>query len=119
MADKRYQEIVRGLLDATNQNKVEWKEAARPDSLQVSFPNYTLVLGKRPNQRDRTAAPDYVISIINFSGTTIDSFSDVELDEGAGDQYFETMAALFDKARRQALGVEQALEEVLKELKQA
>jgi hypothetical protein len=64
---------------------------------------------------------DYFIEIVNEDGRTIDRFSDVTLektDPSPQDHpgHFITMKDLFDVARRKALGVDQALDEILRNL---
>ena len=93
----------------TASNELEWKEGVYSASFQVSFPNYSLTLSE--NQRER-GGYDYVISILDADGSIIDTFSDIDLGEG----YYSKMVELYQNARRQALGVDKALDEILNEL---
>jgi hypothetical protein len=114
MAADKYQQLVERLASKTDQREVVWKEAAGSDTFQVSFANYSLTLSVSQN---RQGALFYVISILNSEGNTVDSFSDEDIDEGTGGRYFNVMGELYHKARRQALGVDKALDEILEELK--
>jgi hypothetical protein len=109
MANDKYAQIVDRLIYKTNQREIEWKEGVYPGAFQVSFPNYSLTLIPREGQDDTT---DYIIGIIDSDGHTIDTFSDVDL----GGDYYAKMAELYQNARRQALGVDKALDEILDEL---
>jgi len=108
MANERYFSILDRLIAKSRNRELDWKEGVFPQSFQVSFPNYSLTLG--PQFRGNTK--DYVVTILNSEGTAIDEFSDVDL----GDGYFAQMDELYQSARRQALGVDKALDEILQEL---
>jgi hypothetical protein len=109
MANEKYQKIVDRLIDRTAKRQIEWKEGVNSGVFQVSFPNYSLILG----QHDMvTGSFDYIISIIDADGNTIDTFSDIDL----GGDYYPKMGELYQNARRQALGVDKALDEILDEL---
>jgi hypothetical protein len=90
------------LVEQTSSGKLDWKETAGRDVFQVSFPNYSILLSEEKTQRG--SSPDYVISIKNSNGTTIDSFSDVTLGQETNESYFEKMRELYTAARRKALG---------------
>jgi len=109
MANEKYQQIVDRLIDRTERHEIEWKEGVTSGVFQVSFPNYSLTLG----QHDMvTGSFDYIISIIDAAGNVIDTFSDADL----GGDYYPRMGDLYQNARRQALGVDMALDEILDEL---
>ncbi|MGA8551587.1 MAG: hypothetical protein WB678_15260 [Stellaceae bacterium] len=118
METEKYQELVKRLIDKTNRREIDWKESSFSGVYQVAFSNYSITIGEESSPRQ--SAPDYVISIINSDGNTMDSFSDVTLDAGRdperGLNYFEILRDLYGKARRQALGVDKALDEILNEL---
>src|SRR5690242_4228346 len=113
MATSKYVQVVNRLIDKTSKNELEWKETADGNGYQVAFPEYSLVL--------REEDVDYIIYIINSEGVVVDQFSDVDLDRdegltGADLRYYPLMKDLFYSARRQALGVDRALDAILKEL---
>jgi hypothetical protein len=112
MAADKYQHLVERLVAKTDRGEVDWKEAAGSDTFQVSFANYSLTLSVSQNREGSTL---YVISILNSEGRTVDSFSDEDLDDGGG-RYYPIMGELYHKARRQALGVDKALDEILGQL---
>jgi hypothetical protein len=109
MVNNKYLQIVDRLIYKTNQRDIEWKEGVYPGAFQVSFPNYSLTLAPCEGEHGDT---DYVIAVIDSDGNTIDTFSDVDL----GGDYFPKLAELYQNARRQALGVDKALDEILDEL---
>ncbi|SRR6266404_7848748 len=113
MAYEKYQRLVQKLLERTDKNELQWKETASPETFQVSFSNYSLTLSE---QTSGSGPSDFVVTIINSAGDLVDSFSDVLLDEGHGATYYRSMGELHQKARRQALGVDQAIDEILDDL---
>jgi hypothetical protein len=113
MLPEKYGQIVDRLVARTSRREIEWRETAHPEQFQVSFPNYSLTLQQRTR---RDGSVDYIISIINASGTTVDTFTDEQVDATVGGKYFQAMGELFEQARRQALGADEALDQVLKEL---
>jgi hypothetical protein len=114
MESGKYKQLIERLLAKTDKNELDWKEAALPNTFQVSFADYSVTIRETPNNKGDV---DYYISILNSEGETVDSVSDVHLDgtQGAG-YYFRSMGELFQNARRQALGVDKALNQILDEL---
>lgn len=82
-------------------------------------PNYAVILSEDVLTDDRV---DYVVELMNADGRIIDRFSDVTLEGtdpspgGGHPNHFVRMRELYETARRQAFGVDQALDEILKEL---
>jgi hypothetical protein len=115
MTALRYEKIVDLLAKKTEDNEIEWKESPISDIYQVSFANYSLTISEVYNSRQDVT--DYVVSILNSEGNMVDSFSDVDLDKSSGGtRYLSILRDLYQNARRQALGVDKALDEILKEL---
>jgi hypothetical protein len=110
MAFDKYKQLVDRLSQKTLNKELTWKESAQANAFQVSFTNYSVSFS------EQGAGPDYSIAIINSSGEVVDTFTDVDLDEGKGTAYFRKMGDLFQTARRQALGVDQAIDEILDDL---
>ncbi|MGD9616870.1 MAG: hypothetical protein AB7H90_17300 [Alphaproteobacteria bacterium] len=115
MSNNKYTQILHLLVEQTDNGKLDWKETGNESAFLVSFPNYSLMLSEK-KARD-SDMPDYVISIINSEGKTVDEFSDVSLGtEYSGEDFFRLMRELFNKARRRALGVDEALNDILAHL---
>ena len=73
-------------------------------------------LSSRPS--DGNESLDYIVSIFDESGTVIESASDVELQKVAPGtaKVFGMMEDLYATARRNALGVDSALDALIGEL---
>jgi hypothetical protein len=95
----------------TDEGQLDWRETAWPDTFQVSFNNYSITFSRL--YTDGTLG--YVGHILNFEGRTVDSFSDDDLKPEGLDR----MAELYQKARRQALSADKALDEILSQLNDA
>ncbi|HLY47539.1 MAG TPA: hypothetical protein VKQ73_18315 [Stellaceae bacterium] len=114
MIDK-YVQILNGLMERTDKGDLDWTETANKSAFLVSFPNYSIIFSEEQSQSGDL--PDYLISIKNSEGRTVDSFSDVDLlSAEPGRKYFETMRDFFNKVRRKALRVDEALDDILSHL---
>lgn len=117
MSADRYQKIVDRLVSKTSDREIDWKETASTTIFQVSLSNYSIMLTEEYryegagffNKITRTVRK---FSVVSPEGVEIDSFTDDDLPDG----YAEITSELFRNARRQALGVDKALDEILSEL---
>jgi len=101
--------LVLSLLRQTNNGKLGWDQTEKVDVFQASFPRYSVRIyteQKSPFQMD------YIIQIINDMGEIIEEVADTELNSVMDDAYRD-MKDLFESARRNAMGVEQALDDLL------
>lgn len=102
------------LFCATRDGKLQWKPAARPNSFQVAFPNYAVVLSHDVD--------DYFVELVNGHGEAADVFDDTQLHEEGPDgapvegSWRSTMSETYRLARRAALGADRALDDILKAL---
>lgn len=105
--------LVQQVLARTQEGKLEWEETAQEGKYQVSFPKYTITISTRGTQDPDVV--DYVLGIHNQDGTLIDRVTDPELQDQV-DGAYAMMSEIFNTARGQALGIEQALDELLNSL---
>lgn len=112
MADKRYA-LVKRLRDQTVNGKVEWERTATNGIYQASFPNYSIKISEgRSPQSDES--PAIYVRIYNSEGTLIESFNDEDLPTDTGPNApYAIMSQLFEFARRQAMGVDAALDSIM------
>jgi hypothetical protein len=113
MEGEKYKRLIKGLVDKTDRHELDWKEAAPANAFQVSFANYSIMIMKTENHQGSNL---YITRILNSDGDVIDDFSDEELTQTIGDYYYNVMDTLYLKIRRQVLGVDKALDEILNEL---
>lgn len=118
MQSEKYRQLVDRLIVKTDRHEVEWKEGAYPESFQVSFPNYALLLREKERSQDFNAPPpDIMLSIIDMDGSVIDTIYNFEIDaDGPERPYYLKMRDLYRIVRQQVLGADRAVEEILSEL---
>lgn len=118
MQSEKYRQLVDRLLTKTDRREVEWKEGAYPNSFQVSFPNYALLLREEDKKEGFVSpSPDIMLSIVDMGGDVIDTIYNFEIDaEGRERPYYLKMRDLYRTVRQQVLGADKAVEEILSEL---
>jgi hypothetical protein len=117
MIDERNAQLVMRLHKNTRNKKILWEDTPTNQAFVAAFPKYSVQI-ERKLRRD---AVDYVITIINDVGVPVDDFSDVDLstrfDNIAPERgWFEFMNEIYEMARRQALGADEAIDAILGEL---
>ncbi|WP_440058761.1 hypothetical protein [Pseudomonas fragariae (ex Marin et al. 2024)] len=110
MADDKLVKLVKGLDKQTAAGKINWESSDRVGVFQVSYPNYSIRIGVK----DRGGAEDVWISIIDNIGDVVESFTDVTLNEMPN--AFGVMSNIYVEARRVAMGVNAALDELLNDI---
>jgi hypothetical protein len=113
-ASEKYRELIDRLSNKTEADELKWRETANPNMFQVSFPNYSITISK---EKDPLEIFEYIIivGIVNSEGKGVDLFTQHDI----GSNYAGQLSNLYQKARRQALGAEKALDEILNALKDA
>lgn len=118
MQSEKYRQLVDRLMVKTGRHEVDWKEGAYPNSFQVSFPNYALLLREKERPEGfGSPPPDITLSIVDLDGNVIDTIYNFEIDgEGRERPYYLKMRDLYRMVRQQVLGADKAVEEILNEL---
>ncbi len=112
MEYKKIAELVQKLHEKTLANKVNWERTEGSNALQVSFTAYSVRLVL---QRGSGGEDIYVIRIFDAAGNLVESATDDDLDEELPDSY-TMMEEMFETARRKALGVDKALDDIISQL---
>jgi hypothetical protein len=104
-------QLARALFDKTTAGQLHWEPTANQNTFQLSLSNYSTLISK---ELDPDEPGHYILlRICNEEGQVIE-----ELYEGeAVNAGFSDMRALFNLARRIAMGVDKALDEMLDVLK--
>ena len=102
--------LLRRVYEKTQNGELRWEQTANPNAFTVSFARFSLSLERIPETED--VAELILLRISNDQGRTV--------EELYGNQArrigFEDMHDLFDRARRIAMGFDEALDELLVEL---
>jgi hypothetical protein len=114
--EQRMLKLLQRLHAKTAEGQVQWELTASENVFQSPFSNYVvrIVLKPSPNSGE---SPDYFLNIKGADGKIVESASDVAIEEAiSGSKAFALMKQLHDMARRQVLGVDEALDSLLSEL---
>lgn len=108
-------QLVERVHGQTLANEVKWQATEEEGVFQLAFPKYALRISARQS-RQPGDDPDYVLTIYNDSGTVIEDVADPELAEEADIGYdpYRVMKETYDRARGQAMGIDEALDDLLK-----
>lgn len=106
MSYPKIAKLVSVLLEQTSNGSLKWAQTEKSETFQASFPRYSIRIYLHSNQSD------YVLQILNELGDIVEEVSDPDLAGVLGSP-FQKMRDLHDSARRSAMGVESALDDIL------
>ena len=115
MSDARLIKMIRLLQQRTDDKKISWEETIHDNTYQSAFPTYTIQIGQYPNEDSFGKTIDYFIRILDEYNKVIEEATDVDLKNEVEYSY-NIMGNLYRSARRQAMGVDKALDSILSEL---
>ena len=113
MSNEKMARLILRLIHQTDVGKLQWEETSTSNAFQTAFSGYTVI--SREVSVPLQGTPDYYISILNETGQTVETVSDSQLHDDLRDPV-GTMRDLHEKARRQAMGVDEAIDSILSEL---
>ncbi|MCF5044146.1 hypothetical protein GIW79_27235 [Pseudomonas sp. PA-7-1E] len=108
MSNSKIVRLIQGIVRQTNAGKIDWEVTETEDVFQASFPNYSI----RLSYDESNLGTDYWLTIMNGEGVVIESVSDVQIKTELEGSY-KIMEGLYSDARRVALGVDKALDDLL------
>lgn len=118
MTDKTQIQLVKKLSKLTNEQRLSWEKVVSRgvSQFQVSIGEATVrIRMKESGPHD----PDYIISVLDSTGVTVETFSDVDVrDEENFPDAFKLMEEIYKKAGRIALGTDRILNNLLSDLDQ-
>ena len=105
MAYEKLLRLAQALYEKTKSGELSWETTPNEATFQASFPKYSILL-----QKD---GDDVNLKICNEEGRVMEELTDEEAF-----QHFDRpiLGELFEIARRGAMGVEEALDEILSNL---
>lgn len=122
MADPKLVKLIIGIHDRTIEGKIVWQKTALEDVFSKSFGNYSIQISSEPTKMDTPDAEigeeDIVVRIFDGEGTLMEEVRDSSFgSEMLGGKYaFVYMEEILSTARRQAMGVEKALDSIIAEI---
>ena len=121
MTQNKLMELVVRIEQKTMSDTLAWEATADQNAFQTTLANYVVRI-REHNELDEPE-PDYEIKIIDKDGATLESISNVDLNniykimEPQPKRHpYQMMVAIFKKAKRQVLGVDKAIDSILSEL---
>lgn len=110
-------ELLKRLYARTEQGAVNWYKTDQEEVYLAQFPEYDIQILQRWLDENEDTYDTY-LSILDKNGVLLESFSDtmISQSESIGSDAFLFMRDLFSMARRIALGVEQALDNLIEYL---
>lgn len=103
MSDKLIQ-IAELVSKQTENGTIKWEGTPEPNTFQTAFPNYSILIQDSNGQ--------VVLRLYNDEGRFIEELSDTQ----ASNSGFTGMRELYAHVRRAAMGVDEALDDILKTL---
>ena len=107
MPDTRLRTIIAKLTEQTKAGKIQWTSAA-PAGFTTSFPDYSVTVASTRSEFAIVSSSGHKLVIVNGQGEVIES-----LDIYIGHPGHDELRALYKVARRNAAGVDKALDELL------
>ena len=113
MSYQKIARLVTALSEKTITQEVSWNQTEHGEIFETSFPNYSVRIskGERPNNFNESQ-PIYILEILNDNGEIVEEIDDEMLTEFIHSP-FGIMKEMYEAARRQAMGVEEALDSIL------
>ena len=113
--------LINMLEKKTSEGRVEWQETTDDGVFQAAFPGYAVrVLMHSAGGRFSDEDPDYFVQLYNENGTLIEVIRQDDIREGEeADAYkksYGVLKSLYEGARRHAMGVDRALDQILEQL---
>lgn len=109
---RRLQLLAAKLLDQTKQGNLHWSDTDVEEQYLYSASNSSVVVDYFQDRR-------YVLSLLNSRGTVVESLEMKEPSEAASSDdvaLFGVLEALYEHARRQALRIDQIIDELLRDV---
>lgn len=111
MAISKTAQLVARLLYRTEEGEVKWEETETEGVYQVAFPEYSIrVYSRSYSNEDGNGEPYFGLAIFNDHGSLVEEVWDPTLDN---EFTYHVLRKLYEGARRKAMGVEQALDNLL------
>lgn len=117
MSIEKIATIVNKLQLSTKKGSLQWEKTEKEAVYEVAFPNFTIRLSSQPTEEEVAdiGDVDYVISIYDSSGTSVESASDIDL-KPVLDQSYKILKEIYQSAKGYALGTEQTLDSIISTL---
>jgi hypothetical protein len=107
--------MIMKLHERTRDGNVNWEQTVDDGVFQASFPNYSVQASRRPS-RESPRDFDFVLRIFNDHGSLVEEVADTDLGQDLESPY-QIMREIYDGARSKAMGLDDAINKIMSELK--
>lgn len=107
MVNTKLLQLAQKIEDKTDHGELNWEETSNDNIFQVSFPKYSVSIERVPETEQ--TYEHYVLRLFNERNTLMDELKSSQAPE-------ISLEEIFDKARRTALNVDSALDDLMREL---
>lgn len=107
--------LVARLAEKTLAGEIAWEKTSKAGVFQSNFPEYVVRILSRESQ-DYPNDFDYIVRIYDQAGDMVEEAEDRGLVKGGWDEAYATMKNMYVAARKQAFGVDKAIDALLSEL---
>lgn len=114
MSHEKIAQMIVVLKDRTDAGVISWTETEESGVFQTSFSNYSVRIFRDVNPFEQ-AETDFVLQIINDLGDVVEQVRDTDLTPWF-QKPFVFMRDLYESARRRAMGVDDAIDEIMRAL---
>ncbi|HWC61011.1 MAG TPA: hypothetical protein VHC44_15055 [Verrucomicrobiae bacterium] len=121
MTEEKIAEMVLKIDEKTAQTGLSWEKTTKENEFQAVLGRWVVRI--REDYLPQDDANDYTLSITDYNGTQLESLTDSDLvgifkrvSNTLGRNAYQTMRNIYKNAKRQAMGVDQAVDEILSEL---
>jgi len=113
--DEKLHALAERLLNKTLEGSLVWEKTVTANAFQAAFPASTIKIAEYSSD-EPDEGPYYELSIHNEKGRQIENTTDHALEKISGGKSFGIFSNLYREARRRALGVDEALDDLLGQL---
>lgn len=114
MADSKIATFVETLKNKTINGSYTWDQTSEEGVFMLSFSNYSVQISQESNPHEYDSI-DIVLRILDSEGAIVEEIRDYQLKDNFVSPYIY-MEEMYSVARRQAMGVEKAIDSILYEM---
>jgi hypothetical protein len=118
MSNEKIILLLQRLHEKTLKGLIAWESTELDDVFQYTMPEVSIRISKK-RSRQYQDSYDFILTIYNQEGTLIEEIADTDLKDEiiVSGTVYDLMKDIYENARRIALGVDQAIDRILEELK--
>lgn len=114
MIDNRLGILVKRLSEKTERGELRWEEGVKEGEYQTNFPTYSVRVYPA---RDEDGDEGIWMTIIDGRGRRLETVTEFDFRQQTGDMSISSkLSELYEMGRRQALGVDKAIDELLQQV---